>query len=72
MSVSEKAASSEEAIQKLRETEEMLQKKSDFLEKKIENELATAKKNGIKNKRGTILVIYWLLYFFTLQCPKYQ
>ena len=42
----------EEAIQKLRETEEMLQKKSDFLEKKVENELTTAKKNGTKNKRG--------------------
>lgn len=41
-----------EAIQKLRETEEMLIKKQDFLEKKIEQELATARKNGTKNKRG--------------------
>lgn len=48
----EKAPSPQEAIQKLRETEEMLQKKSDFLEKKIDQELATAKKNGTKNKRG--------------------
>ena len=47
-----KTPSPQEAIQRLRETEEMLQKKSDFLEKKVEHELATAKKNGTKNKRG--------------------
>jgi charged multivesicular body protein 4 len=41
-----------EAIQKLRETEEMLMKKQDFLEKKIELELSIARKNGTKNKRG--------------------
>lgn len=41
-----------EAIQKLRETEEMLMKKQDFLEKKIEQEIAIARKNGTKNKRG--------------------
>lgn len=40
------------AIQKLRETEEMLGKKSEFLEKKIEKELAAAKHAGMKNKRG--------------------
>lgn len=40
------------AIQKLRETEEMLNKKSEFLEKKIEQETAIVKKNGMKNKRG--------------------
>lgn len=42
----------QEAIQRLRETEEMLTKKQDFLEKKIDQELATAKKNGTRNKRG--------------------
>jgi len=41
----------QEAIQKLRETEEMLIKKQEFLEKKIGQELATAKKHGTKNKR---------------------
>jgi charged multivesicular body protein 4 len=46
-----KAPTPQEAIQRLRETEEMLQKKSDFLEKKIEQELAIARKNGTKNKR---------------------
>ena len=48
----DKAPTPQEAIQKLRETEEMLQKKADFLEKKVEQELSIAKKNGTKNKRG--------------------
>ena len=47
-----KAPSPQEAIQKLRETEEMLEKKQAFLEKKIDQEIATAKKNAAKNKRG--------------------
>lgn len=41
-----------EAIQKLRETEDMLMRKQDFLESKIELEIQTAKKHGTKNKRG--------------------
>jgi charged multivesicular body protein 4 len=48
----EKPPTTGEAIQKLRETEEMLMKKQDFLEKKIEQEIAIARKNGTKNKRG--------------------
>lgn len=48
----EKGPSTEDAIQKLRSTEEMLVKKQDFLEKKIEQEIAIAKKNGTANKRG--------------------
>uniref|UniRef100_A0A4W6CJT1 Charged multivesicular body protein 4B n=1 Tax=Lates calcarifer TaxID=8187 RepID=A0A4W6CJT1_LATCA len=47
-----KAPTPQEAIQRLRETEEMLAKKQEFLEKKIDQELITAKKNGTKNKRG--------------------
>ena len=47
-----KSASPQEAIQRLRDTEEMLTKKQEFLEKKIDQELLTAKKNGTKNKRG--------------------
>jgi len=47
----EKAVTTGEAIQKLRETEEMLMKKQDFLEKKIDQEIATARANGTKNKR---------------------
>lgn len=50
--------SPQEAIHKLRETEEMLTKKQDYLEKRIEQELMIAKKNGTKNKRGT--------FFFSL------
>lgn len=49
-----KGPSAQEAIQKLRETEEMLAKKQDFLEKKIDLELSTAKKNGTKNKRAAL------------------
>lgn len=47
----DKTPTPQEAIQRLRETEEMLQKKSDFLEKKVSQELQIAKKNGTKNKR---------------------
>lgn len=47
-----KAPTTQEAIQRLKETEEMLIKKQEFLEKKIEQEIITAKKNGMKNKRG--------------------
>lgn len=49
-----KGPSTQEAIQKLRETEEMLSKKQEFLEKKIEHELQLAKKHGTKNKRAAI------------------
>ena len=48
------AVSTGEAIQKLRETEEMLMKKQDFLEKKIDQEVATAKKNAKTNKRAAL------------------
>lgn len=51
----EKGPSTEDAIQKLRSTEEMLIKKQEFLEKKIEQEVAIAKKNGTTNKRGKYL-----------------
>jgi charged multivesicular body protein 4 len=41
-----------DAIQKLRETLELLEKREKYLEKKIEQEIETAKKNAKKNKRG--------------------
>nr|BAH71170.1 ACYPI007250 [Acyrthosiphon pisum] len=50
----EKGPSTEDAIQKLRSTEEMLIKKQEFLEKKIEQEVAIAKKNGTTNKRAAL------------------
>lgn len=39
-----------QAIQRLRETEEMLIKKQQYLESKINNELSIAKRNALKNK----------------------
>lgn len=50
----EKGPTTGEAIQKLRETEDMLIKKQDFLEKKIEQEIVVAKQNASKNKRGKL------------------
>ncbi|MGH0161075.1 UNVERIFIED_CONTAM: hypothetical protein FKN15_058977 [Acipenser sinensis] len=49
-----KSPTPQEAIQRLRDTEEMLTKKQDFLEKKIDQELLTAKKHGTKNKRAAL------------------
>uniref|UniRef100_A0AAY4DNE7 Uncharacterized protein n=1 Tax=Denticeps clupeoides TaxID=299321 RepID=A0AAY4DNE7_9TELE len=46
--------SPQEAIHKLRETEEMLTKKQHYLERKIEEEISIAKKNGTKNKRAAL------------------
>lgn len=49
----EAAPTTQEAIQKLKTTEELLQKKSNHLENKIAEEIAAAKKAGTKNKRGS-------------------
>ncbi|CAK1547614.1 unnamed protein product [Leptosia nina] len=53
----EKGPTTHEAIQKLRETEELLIKKSEFLEKKVETEIQIARKNGSKNKRAAIAAL---------------
>ncbi|XP_022125012.1 charged multivesicular body protein 4c [Pieris rapae] len=53
----EKGPTTHEAIQKLRETEELLIKKSEFLEKKVETEIQVARKNGTKNKRAAIAAL---------------
>lgn len=50
----EPAPTPSEAIQKLRDIENMLTKKQEFLEKKIDIELDTARKNGTKNKRAAL------------------
>ncbi|XP_055343759.1 charged multivesicular body protein 4b-like [Paramacrobiotus metropolitanus] len=47
----------QDAIQRLRETEEMLTKKSDFLENKVQQEISLAKKHGTKNKRAAIAAL---------------
>lgn len=77
----EKGPSTEDAIQKLRSTEEMLIKKQEFLEKKIEQEVAIAKKNGTTNKRGKLtlwinmllfscIVHFWYWFSAALQALK--
>lgn len=44
--------SAKDAIYKLRETLDMLEKRQAFLEAKANNELKTAKVNATKNRRG--------------------
>ena len=46
----------QQAIHRLRETEEMLNKKSAFLESRIEKEMTSAKKHGMKNKKGSMFI----------------
>nr|AAS59855.1 KOG1656-like protein [Ornithodoros moubata] len=53
----EKAPAPGEAIQRLREIEEMLNKKQEFLEKKVNVELDAAKKYGTKNKRAALAAL---------------
>lgn len=48
----EPAPTTNESIQKLRETENMLFKKQEFLEGKMQEEMDIAKKNASTNKRG--------------------
>ncbi|KAF6216051.1 hypothetical protein GE061_000389 [Apolygus lucorum] len=50
----DKGPTASEAIQKLRETEDMLVKKQEFLERKIEAEMMIIKKNGTANRRVSI------------------
>ncbi|XP_018496012.2 LOW QUALITY PROTEIN: charged multivesicular body protein 4c [Galendromus occidentalis] len=52
-----KTMSSADAIQRLREVEEMLGKKQEFLERKVDNEIEIAKKNGTKNKRVALAAL---------------
>lgn len=42
----------QEALARLRETEEMLTKKQEYLEARVAKELALAKKHGTRDKRG--------------------
>jgi len=50
----EKPVNPEDAIQRLKESEEMLEKKSKYLEDQITKELQTAKMHGTKNKRAAL------------------
>ncbi len=47
-----KAPTPKDSIQKLRETLEMLEKREEFLQKKMDREIVIAKQNATKNKRG--------------------
>ena len=47
----ETTPTTQDAIHKLRETEEMLTKKTEYLEKKIQSETTAAKQNVQANKR---------------------
>uniref|UniRef100_A0A4W3GX77 Charged multivesicular body protein 4b-like n=1 Tax=Callorhinchus milii TaxID=7868 RepID=A0A4W3GX77_CALMI len=49
-----KAPTPQDAIQKLAETEGILVKKQEFLEQKVQQEIATARKHGTKNKRAAL------------------
>lgn len=51
-SKSRAAPSAQEALARLRETEEMLGKKQEYLEGRIQRELSLARKHGTRNKRG--------------------
>lgn len=46
------APSAQEALARLRETEEMLGRKQEYLESRIQRELALARRLGTQNKRG--------------------
>ncbi|KAJ3611714.1 hypothetical protein NHX12_021728 [Muraenolepis orangiensis] len=46
--------SPQEAIHRLRDNEEMLSKKQEYLEQKIQQEIETAKRHGTKNKRAAL------------------
>lgn len=59
-----------QAIRNLRETEDMLLKKQEYLEKKINQEIEIAKQNGSKNKRG---IYEWFVKDFrTFKCTKIE
>ncbi|XP_019507525.1 PREDICTED: charged multivesicular body protein 4c isoform X1 [Hipposideros armiger] len=53
-SKSRAAPSPQEALARLRETEEMLGKKQEYLENRIQRELTLAKKHGTQNKRAAL------------------
>jgi len=65
------APSPRESISKLRDTLDMLEKREDFLQKKIDKELLLAKQNASKNKRGAHKSHYSFTLFlqFQIQLP---
>merc|ERR1712066_1095908 len=53
----EESKTTAEAIQDLRQNEDMLLKKQEFLEKKVETEVSTARKNAKTNKRVALAAL---------------
>lgn len=66
-------ATPKDAIIKLRESLEMLEKREKYLDTKIAAELQTAKLNATKNKRGNWIccAFLWVIYFedIVFTCP---
>jgi hypothetical protein len=55
-----------DAIIRLRETQQMLQKREAFLQTKIDAELQIAKANATKNKRGkSMIVSMWCTHWYS-------
>jgi charged multivesicular body protein 4A/B len=50
----QQAPSAQDSIRKLQETLELLEKREEYLQKKMDRELVTAKKNAVTNKRGEL------------------
>jgi charged multivesicular body protein 4 len=55
----EKPPTPQEAIQRIRDVEELLNKKSEYLEKKVHDELDVARKHGTKNKRCIHILCFY-------------
>ena len=53
----DKAPTTSDAIQKLHEVKEILDKKQAYIEKKVAEELDTIKANGTKNKRVALAAL---------------
>jgi charged multivesicular body protein 4 len=59
----EKPPTTEEAIQKLLEIEDLLKKRSDLLENKIDEQVNIAKKNAATNKKGNSRGAWMCLFY---------
>jgi charged multivesicular body protein 4A/B len=63
-------ASARDAIITLRQQLQMIEKKEDYLQKKIEDELKKAKANAVSNKPGGIYnTLFVINYFSFLMIP---
>ena len=63
---SEKNPTAQEGIQRLRDVEGMLNKKSEFLERKIEEQIIIAKENSKRNKRGMFRPSNYKLQYYII------